>query len=756
MRSVNKKSICILLIMVLVVSACSCGSSGSKEQLAWNSKAVTAAENDSSELTRFTRLNVDDDGRLIIDRKMRDNEVPMGQAGTWSVFVYICGTDLESDDGSATLDLREMMKVGSDEKLNIIVQTGGARSWDLRGISSRKLQRYRINEGGKELLCEGTRKSMGAADTLYEFLSWGVENYPAEHMAFVLWNHGSGSINGVCFDELYDDDSLYVTEIEEALTRVYDEMTCRFEFVGFDACLMATVEMANMLVPYAKYLIGSEEVESGYGWDYKAFLGFIKKYPDSSISKIGEVICKSYYAHCEYTGEEDEATLSVIDLSKTDDFLVAFNDAAHSLSELSSDISGISVISRAVSKAENYGGNNQIDGYTNMVDIGDILLQLEDSVPCCRDAYLLLKDMVVYKVNGKSCPKSNGLAVYYPLCVQGSSELNILRNICISPYYMNFIETVAYGAQNGDIDDYNGSDWSDSDYYYEDGFGFNDNFADEYDYGIWDGWFESDDDGWYTTDNNYIDFKVKPYVNNDCDYTMIIAEKSLDYVQSIRFALFKENDEEELIYLGNDNAVAFDLDTGEVFDLFTGEWPMLPDGQMLAIYLSEEGSDYNIYSIPVMLNDKEMNLKVRMDLDYSNVFGSFSVLGVWEGISESGQAGRSTLTINKGDVIRPVYETFDDKKIYGDEYIAGDDFNIEVGMLEDAYYSYTYEIIDVFGNSTFTDEAVYHIEGGVIYGVPDENADEYDSYYSDYNVDEPENPGQSIWNGSYDGWGEFY
>ena len=73
----------------------------------------------------------------------------------------------------------------------------------------------------------------------------------------ILWDHGSGSINGVCFDEQYEYDSLSVAEMAAAFDRVYDSMTDRFEFIGFDACLMSTLEVANQLVPYARYLYGN-------------------------------------------------------------------------------------------------------------------------------------------------------------------------------------------------------------------------------------------------------------------------------------------------------------------------------------------------------------------------------------------------------------------------------------------------------------------------------------------------------------------
>ena len=49
---------------------------------------------------------------------------------------------------------------------------------------------------------------MGEAQTLADFVACGLANSPAENMGLVFWNHGGGSISGVCFDENYDKDSL--------------------------------------------------------------------------------------------------------------------------------------------------------------------------------------------------------------------------------------------------------------------------------------------------------------------------------------------------------------------------------------------------------------------------------------------------------------------------------------------------------------------------------------------------------------------
>ena len=85
-------------------------------------------------------------------------------------------------------------------------------------------------------------------------------------MGVILWDHGGGSISGVCFDEI-SDDSLSLREIDTGLLSTMKNagMTDTFEFIGFDACLMSTVETANVLASYSDYMIASEESEPGSG-----------------------------------------------------------------------------------------------------------------------------------------------------------------------------------------------------------------------------------------------------------------------------------------------------------------------------------------------------------------------------------------------------------------------------------------------------------------------------------------------------------
>lgn len=115
-------------------------------------------------------------------------------------------------------------------------------------------------------------KNMGDENTLKEFINFTYANYEADYYDLVMWNHGGGAILGFGADENYDYDALTLTEISSGLkkTQFIGEGN-KFEWVGFDACLMGMIEVADVMSDYAKYMIASEKVEAGAGWDYSCF-----------------------------------------------------------------------------------------------------------------------------------------------------------------------------------------------------------------------------------------------------------------------------------------------------------------------------------------------------------------------------------------------------------------------------------------------------------------------------------------------------
>ena len=169
---------------------------------------------------------------------------------------------------------------------------------------------YEICNGKMTLADTLENGNMGDGDVLSDFLRWGAKNYPAAKNGLVLWNHGGGSVSGVCFDERTDD-SLSLREIDAALYNTRSVMTDDYEFIGFDACLMATAENALMLDKHADYLVASEETEPGIGWYYTDWLTKLGKNTSEPTVETGKNIVETRTATAATTIRTDTVLASV-------------------------------------------------------------------------------------------------------------------------------------------------------------------------------------------------------------------------------------------------------------------------------------------------------------------------------------------------------------------------------------------------------------------------------------------------------------
>lgn len=323
--------------------------------------------------------------------------------GSWTILVYLIGSNLESEAGQASQDLIEMMDAGASDRVRLLVQTGGARQWMLEGVSSERGERYlRHNTEEMVLVSElPGNVPMTQPDTLADFIRFGRENYPAEHYALVLWDHGGGPLGGFGLDEFYPEDSMSLPELKEAL----DGGGVYFDFIGFDACLMATLETAYTLRDNGDYLIASAQLEPGSGWDYTGWLDALAKEPEQDLQKLGQTLIDDYIADCHALDYPAEGVLAMIDLKQIDSLYQAVCGFLREADEqlLSADYK---VIAQARAGAKDYGGEfEQIDlaqfaWLTGAESAGEVQRALDEAVVCVGRTDTLQE----------SC----GLAFYFP------------------------------------------------------------------------------------------------------------------------------------------------------------------------------------------------------------------------------------------------------------------------------------------------------------------------------------------------------
>ena len=241
-----------------------------------------------------------------------------------TLFIYMCGSNLETKQGLAGKNIDELLTASVGDDVNIVIETGGAATWRSHNIDNNALQRYEVKDGSLNLIESLPNGNMGESETLGDFLKWGSENYPAERDMLVLWDHGGGSAKGVCFDENYSFDSLSLAELKEALDNA--QLKSKLDFITFDACLMATIEVVSVMSDYSDYMIASEEIIPAGGMDYKAMCEAFAS--DKSNEEIGKKICDSFMDKCKSTGKDTYSTLSLINLSNADELVKQFNECS--------------------------------------------------------------------------------------------------------------------------------------------------------------------------------------------------------------------------------------------------------------------------------------------------------------------------------------------------------------------------------------------------------------------------------------------
>lgn len=656
-------------------------------------------------------------GKMLIRRPEQKASATMGQKGSWTIFVYLCGTDLESKlfvGGNATSDLKEMQAATSNTDVRFVIETGGTKFWHNSDVDEDLNQRFVIENGKLVKAEEKNEAGMGKSATLASFLKWGTKNYGAERMGVVLWNHGGGSIGGVCYDEKDDDDSLSLREIDAAFLSAYENMTDKFEFIGMDACLMGTLETANIAASYARYLYASEESEPGGGWDYTGIGSFLAANPNADGAQLGKIVCDSYYESCRKAEDAAIATLSVIDLSKMDTVVEQFNNFAKSMYEVSEDTKVLSAMTRKIVRAENFGGNNKADGYSNMVDLGGLLDACADYAAGSKEARAALKDAVVYSVNGSDHPKASGLALFYPLEVQSAEELSTFEKVCVSPYYLSYVDRKTQGfVSAGGEYEYDGDTWFSgglwswfTDYLFDDESG-------DYEYeeeDASDGYWSYLGDSEQTGDSPYITFEEEPQVDEDGVYYFVLDDEGYENTSDVIAYVYQMTDDERYLEFGETYDLEADWDEGYFADAFDGYWLSLPDGQNLATYIVDVTDDYVIYSSPILLNDEETNLRIRQTFD-----GRVTVEGAWEGISENGASARNIVKIGTGDTVVPMYYSYDrddeESVFYGEEYDVSKKLTVEYSLLSEGEYCYSFCIDDIYGDYYETDPVVFYVDG---------------------------------------------
>jgi hypothetical protein len=386
----------------------------------------------------------------------------------WTVMVYLAGDN--NLDSAGVVDLKEMKKVGSTDRINVIAQ------FDREGRDL-STNRYYIRKGGalaKDVVGSLGETNMGDPRVLEDFIKWGIKNYPAQHYLLVVWNHGNGwndenvyrvvrnkmklnirrrgevvlaakggrkesisirrirAIGGKKFRHAlfhtsimkaitvrgiaYDDDAqdfLDNIEMKRVLLSAEKILKRKIDILGMDACLMSMAEVVYQLRDSVSLAVGSEEVEPGDGWPYHRILDRLAKKPAMMPSELAATIVDEYLAS--YPANAG-VTQSACDLSKSGLLASAVDQLADGLNDHLSDAAERARIVECRLQTQAYDTPDYIDLY----DFCD-LLEGKTGFDDIRAACSAVKNVVQHDglvirsgYKGGNVKHSNGLSIYFP------------------------------------------------------------------------------------------------------------------------------------------------------------------------------------------------------------------------------------------------------------------------------------------------------------------------------------------------------
>ncbi len=271
------------------------------------------------------------------------------QIKDWNFIVYLAANN--NLHPFSIKNLQQMTHVGSTDNINIVAQLDGYRQTEI--------SRYFIEKNNPILIksFEHNYETIsGTTASLYNFVEWAIKTYPARHQALVLWNHGSGikdphiwgkkimmhrdrffvfnyetgllELNknllsdpeeddlknkGIAFNDTYE---TYITnqELQATLDKISQELLGgkKIDLLCMDACHMAMVEIGSQIKSAVNYMVASQEIEPGGGYNYIYLLEpFIK----SSFTPIEFAQHVTHAYQLEYSNFNADFTQSAVNLN---------------------------------------------------------------------------------------------------------------------------------------------------------------------------------------------------------------------------------------------------------------------------------------------------------------------------------------------------------------------------------------------------------------------------------------------------------
>ncbi len=371
---------------------------------------------------------------------------PLLRAESWHVLLYI---QADGSLGTAAYQALKDVCHGYTSGISLCVQLQ----------SDQVASRYEIDAEGAHLV--SVEKVTDQKDALKSAALWAFAGSGTSKTMVIFSGHGTGSLEPTWNDELkrwvYEADegdspfsrfcqqqneelcerileswgyksfflsnqgSLSRSDLTECMGYIANLLGRKIDCVGFDACNMAMLEIAQDLAPYGHYLIASQECEEKEGWDYSSLCGLL-----SSGRSAGQISRALVYSYDSAQRQKDHTLycLSAIDLSgiekvleTLDALILAYGE--YLCLEPSQSIRSTTLAARQKNQrfcfVPMYA--DLMSFYEQWYDELDMLARtaaLERVKTSLLSALQALREAVIASCAGSSCALACGCSLYFP------------------------------------------------------------------------------------------------------------------------------------------------------------------------------------------------------------------------------------------------------------------------------------------------------------------------------------------------------
>ncbi|WP_293926044.1 clostripain-related cysteine peptidase [Sphingobacterium sp. UBA6320] len=241
--------------------------------------------------------------------KERTNPIPTSPTSR-TVIAYLAANNNLSDD--AYTNINQMEEAIGDINGNLIVYTTirGANPalYKISADNSPEIKSQKI----KEYLPHNSSDPLVMRQVLEDIKT----TYPSQSFGLILWSHASGWIppdHGSIKVKSFGDDNGSSMDIKDLNHALYGE----YDFILFDACSMASIEVLYEIKDKAKYFISSPAEVIASGMPYQILT---KNLFGENFQAYKEIAQKYYDYYNAKSGLLRSATISVIDAKQLTEF----------------------------------------------------------------------------------------------------------------------------------------------------------------------------------------------------------------------------------------------------------------------------------------------------------------------------------------------------------------------------------------------------------------------------------------------------